>query len=573
MIRSLLKHQIRQYRRIASDRVLLIGLVLTAAFLAITILWPLIKILSSGFSAEALPTFTRYLTSPVYLGVIANTILLGLLVGVLGTALGFLFAFVEVRVAVPGKRFMRWMALLPIVSPPFAVATALITLFGRSGIITYQVFGLRYNIYGLNGLTIALVLSLFTVAYVNLSGMMRALNPVLDEAATNLGATKWDIFRTVTLPMLVPGIAGSFLLLFVEAIADLANPLVLGGDFTVLASRIYIAITGEYDVLAGAVLSIILLVPTLTVFVLHRYWVNRRSVVSVTGKPAGTPQLITRPLVKWPLFALTMFFALLIFVIYATVVIGAFTQLLGINNTLTLEHFNFVLFGYGSKAITDTSMLSAIATPIAGLLGMLIAWLVIRKQFAGREALDFVAMLGIAVPGAVLGIGFVLAFHNPIKLGDFTLFPSLHGGAALLGGSIAIVLAFIVRSVPAGLRAAASALQQIDPAIEEASVSLGADSATTFRKITLPLIRPALFASLVFSFARSMTSISAIIFLTTPETKIMTAQILNEVDAGRFGNAFAYCVILIVIETVVIGVLSATVGTTTAANREIASLS
>lgn len=559
----------REYRRIAADWTLLVGLLVTALFLAVAILLPLIKILGTALSAEALPIFSRYFTSPVYLRTIINTIELGVLVGLFGTALGFLFAFVQVRVDVPFKSFMNLMALVPVVSPPFAVATSAIVLFGRSGILTYKLLGIRYDLYGLNGLVFVLVLSLFTVAYMNLAGMMGALDPALDEAATNMGANKWDIFRTVTLPMLIPGIAGSFLLLSVEAMADLANPLVMGGDFTVLASRIYIAILGEYDVLAGAVLSVILLVPSLTVFILQRYWVSRKSVVSVTGKPSGKPQLITDPIAKWTLFAVAMFFSLLILVVYGTVFVGAFTQLLGIDNSFTLDHFVFVLFGIGLKAMTDTTTLSAIATPIAGILGVVIAWLVVRKRFTGQTALDFSSMLGIAVPGTVIGIGYVLAFRNPVEIGGVTLLPSLQGGTALAGGAIALILAYVVRSVPAGVRAGAAALQQIDPSIEEASTDLGADSATTFRKVTLPLIRPALLVGLVSGFARSMTSISAIIFLTTPETKIMTAQILNEVDAGRFGNAFAYCVILILIVLAVIGALNVFVGTSGGVEREL----
>ncbi|HOQ98374.1 MAG TPA: iron ABC transporter permease [Anaerolineae bacterium] len=556
-----------EFRRIVQDPTLLLGLLVAVLFVAVAVVWPVLRMVGASLTAEATPLFAKLVTKRVYQRIMLNTVILGLGVAALGTALGFLFAFVQVRLDVPCKRFMHLMALVPIVSPPFAVATAAITLFGRSGIISYRLLGLQYNIYGLNGLLFVLSLSFFTVAYLNLAGMLRALDPAIDEAAINLGAGKWHVFRTITLPMLVPGIAGSFLLLFVEAIADLANPLVLGGDFTVLASRIYMAITGEYDVVAGAVLSVILLVPSLAVFVVQRYWVGRRSVVSVTGRPSGRPQRITAPVARWGLFAVTMACSLLILLIYGTVVVGAFTQLLGINNTLTLEHFNFVTFGYGSKAMTDTTALSALATPISGLLGMLIAFLVVRKQFTGKSALDFGAMLGIAVPGTVLGIGYLLAFNRPITVGGLTLLPKLTGGAGLLGGALAIIIAYVVRSVPAAVRSGTAALQQIDPAIEEASTNLGADSATTFRRVTLPLTRPALLSGLIYSFARSMTSLSAIIFLTTPNTRIMTAQILNEVDAGRFGNAFAYCVILIAIVLGAIGILYAVVGSTTGAER------
>jgi len=376
----------------------------------------------------------------------------------------------------------------------------------------------------------------------------------------------------------MPGILSSFLLLFVEAIADLGNPLVLGGNFEVLATRIYVSVIGLYDTTAAAVFSVILLTPSLTIFLIQRYWISRTSVVSITGKPAGTPQLITHPVVRWSLFTIVMIFCLLIVIIYVTIFAGAFTKVLGVNNTFTLKNFEFVFRGYGSEAMIDTTIFAIIATPLAGLLGMVIAFLVVRKSFPGRAIIDFTTMMGIAVPGTIIGIGFLLAFNTPTQLmlssggvdGEptmLTLLPKLTGGRSIFGGAIAIILVYVVRSVPAALRSGVSALSQIDPSIEEASISLGANNAQTFQKITLPLIRPAFLAGLIYAFARSMTTISAIVFLTTPQTRIMTHQILNETEQGRFGNAFAYCVILIMIVLVAISILYMTVGSATGTER------
>lgn len=568
-------------RRILQDPVLAIALLLVVLFVLIAIILPILAMVGTSASPEGLSLFERYLSQANYQIIISNTLILGLTVATGGTLLGFLFAYVQVKVKAPFKRFIHIIALIPVISPPFALASALILLFGRNGMITRGIFGVRCfwgagrtcnDIYGLDGLTLVLSLSLFTVAYLNLKGMMEALDPALEEAATNLGGSKWHIFRTVTVPMLIPGIAGSFLLLFVEAIADLGNPLVLGGNYEVLATRIYVSVIGLYNTTAAAVLSVILLLPSLTVFIVQRYWISRKSFISVTGKPTGTRQQITHPLVRWPLWTAVMVVCLLIVLIYATIFLGAFTKVLGVNNEFTLQNFDFVINGYGSKAMVDTTLLSTIATPIAGILGMLIAFLVVRKTFPGRGALDFGTMLGIAVPGTIIGIGYLLVFNNDIQLtlplgGEnpvtLTLIPKLTGGRAIVGGALAIILVYIIRSVPAALRSGTSLLSQIDPAIEEASTSLGANSALTFRRITLPLIRPAFFSGLVYAFARSMTTISAIVFLTTPQTRIMTAQILNEVENGRFGNAFAYCVILILIVVVAIGILSMTIGSTT----------
>lgn len=562
------------FRRIFQDPVLSVTLAIIVIFVFIAVLLPLFAMLRESVSETGLPLFAEYLGSPVYQTIIGNTVLLGVVVAALGTLVGFLFAFVQVRLRVPFKRAIHIIALLPVVSPPFAVATSMIVLFGRNGVISKGVFGVRYDIYGLDGLSLVLALSFFTVAYLNLRGMLEALDPALDEAATNLGASKWRVFLTVTLPMLLPGLASSFLLLFVEAIADLGNPLVLGGNFEVLATRIYITVIGLYNTTGAAVLSIILLVPSLTIFLVQRYWISRTSVVSVTGKPAGKPQTIDHPLVRWPLYGLVVFICGLILLLYGMIFYGAFVQVPGVNNTFTTSHFDFVLNGLGAQAMQDTTRLSIMATPLAGIIGMLIAFMVMRKQFPGRGLLDFSTMLGIAVPGTIFGIGYLLSFNNPIQLtlpggNTVDLLPKLTGGQAVFGGAMAIVMVYIIRSVPAALRSGSAALAQIDPAIEEASISLGADSARTFRRITLPLIRPAFLTGLIYAFARSMTTISSIVFLTTPSTKIMTAQILNEVENGRYGNAFAYCVILITIVLVAIAVLYAVVGSRTGAERSL----
>ncbi|RMF80389.1 MAG: iron ABC transporter permease [Chloroflexi bacterium] len=569
-----------EFRRIFQDKPLTVGLLLMTAFVLIAIVWPILEMTSESLTAEGRELFGRYLGGGVYQTIIRQTLVMGLTVATGGTLLGFLFAFVQVKLDVPFKRLMHLVALFPIISPPFAVASAVLFLIGRNGRITKGIFNSRVitpgnDIYGLDGLSLVLILAYFTIAYLNLKGMMQALDPALDEAATDLGASKWRVFRTVTLPMLIPGFAGSFLLIFVESIADLGNPLTIGGNYDVLAVRVYLAVIGLNDFAAAAVLSVVLLVPSLTIFIIQRYWVSRRSVVSVTGKPTGTPQMITHPLVKWSLWGLTITITAIIIVIYVTIILGGFTRVPGVNNALTLEHFDFVINGLGSEAITDTTTLAAIATPIAGIIGMIIAFLVVRKQFFGRGALDFAAMLGLAVPGTVFGIGFLLAFNTPTAITiPFTdtqidIFPKLVGNRSIFSGAAAIVIVYVVRSVPAALRVGVSSLTQIDPAIEEASINLGANSIRTFRSITLPLVRPAYLAGLIYAFARSMTSISAIVFLTTPRTKILTAQMLNEVQFGRFGNAFALSVILIVLVLGAIGVMYFTVGSSTGAERSL----
>ena len=520
------------------------------------VVFPLLNIFTRAFDESGKQVFSTIFTSEVVREIIRNTVVLGIIVATLGTLIGFFLAYAQVKLNFRGKKILHVISLVPLITPPFAFATAIISLFGRSGIITRDILGLTPTLYGLPGLTIVLTCSFFPVAYMSILGMMRSLDPALDEASASLGASKLKTFFKVTLPMLIPGFASSFLLLFVEASADLANPLVIGGDYTVLASRAYIAINGEYDVPAGSAYSLILLVPGLIVFIVQRYWGERKSVVSVTGKPTGVPTYIENRIAKFFLLIIPVFMASFIVLIYATVIYGSFVRFLGVDNALTLANYRYIFSGIGSDAIMKTTIMALIATPIAGLLGMVLAWLIVRKVRKGREMLDFLGMLGLAVPGTVLGIGFAITFNQSTKIGETTILPQLAGGGAIFGGAVAIIMVYTIRSSPAGQRSAIAALQQINPAIDEASASLGASGFTTFRKITLPLIKPALLTGLMFAFAHSMTTLSPIIFITTPETPIMTQKILAEVDVGRFGNAFAFCTLLIFIVLIVMGLIN-----------------
>lgn len=532
-----------------------VSLTVAIAVLGVGLILPLVQLVNAALSAEGLAALQGLVTNPTNRQTIGNTIVLGLTVATVGVGMAFLFAYVQARTAVPFKKVLHVIAILPVVSPPFAVATSVIVLFGRNGVISKGVFGVPYDIYGLDGLTLVLALSYFPVVYLSLLGMLQRLDPSLDAAATNLGAGPARIFRTITLPLMLPGLASGFLLLFVEAIADLANPLVLGGNYTVLSSRAYLAITGEYDVISGAVYALSLLLPALLVFMLQKYWIERKSVATVTGKPTGTVQL-TRGVGSWIAYAVVVFIAVVIVTIYVTIVVGAFVKVPGVNGEFTLDHFEFVLAGIGSQAMVDTTLLAIVAAPIAALLGIMIGWLVTKKlNKFGAAALDFVSMLGIAVPGTVLGIGVILAFRPDNMVAGVVVIPSLAGGSAVLGGTLAIIIVLILRSLPAAVRSSTGALRQIHGSLDEASASLGAGEGATFARVTAPLIAPAIVAGLTFAVARSMTTLSPIIFLTTPDIKIMTSQILAEVDAGRFGNAFAYCVVLMAIVLTLIGLV------------------
>ena len=532
--------------------------VIAAAGIALVILYPFASVLQEAVLHEggldASPV-TRVITNPVTRQIVLNTLLMGVLAGLFGTVLGLAFALATTRAARgPLRTLLHYAALLPLIAPPFALALSTIFLFGRNGLVTKQLFGLEVSPYGLGGLLFVQTITFFPVAYLIFDALVRQMDPALEEAALNLGASRGRILRTVTLPLLRPGFAGAFLIIFVESLADLANPLLIGGDFNVLASSVYLAIIGEYDTRKAVGFAVVLLVPSLVAFFIQRLWVGEGNVVTVTGKPSTGRVAMLESWIRGGLLGVTLFTAAIVLSLYLAVVAGAFTKLLGINNTLTLDNFRFVLQGIGTKAMTDTTLLSAIAAPIAGVSGLLVAWLVVRSSLRGRVAFDYLVMLGAAAPGIVLGLGLLLAFNHP----PFRL----TGQTAIFGGAVVFIIAFIIRTAPVSLRGNVAALMQIDPALEQASANLGAGEVTTFRRVTLPLVRRAVLSGVIFSFTRNMTTLSTVALLVTPSWRIMTSQILNEIDAQRLGSGAAYSTILIVIVLVAIVALQKLFGRT-----------
>ena len=418
------KRRFQEFSIIFRDPVLFMSLLFSGIFIFIFVLLPIIRTVSGGFVAKDgtwdLTYFARYFDSfygPGLRRAFLDTMTMGLLTAIFGTLVGFIFAYASVRCNPPGKNLLHWLALLPTVSPPFALALSMILLFGRSGLVTKKLLGITFvpgmnDIYGLDGLVIVQTITFFSVAYLILRAMLERLNPSMEEAAASLGASRLHIFRTVTLPLLIPGIAGSFLLLFVESLADLGNPLFIAGNRTVLSAQIFLAVIGEYDYQKASALSLILIIPTLLLFMIQRYYVNRRSYISVTGKPSGAQITEKDPLIRWGFNIAAYLICAFVVLLYATIVYGSFSFTWGVDFTPTLRHWSMVVTR-GVEAILDTTFLSALATPFAAFLGMVIAWLVVRKNFSGKEVLDFSSNLGGAVPGTILGIGFVLVFNKP----------------------------------------------------------------------------------------------------------------------------------------------------------------
>jgi len=538
----------RTLRRFLRDPALTATVTLLWALLGLFVLFPLAWLLLRTFTeggSFTLANLAAILKDPSNRQAFWNSLWLATLVGAAGTALGFLFAFSAVRANLPP----RWVTvldaacLLPLISPPFTTAIAMIFSFGPRGLITYQLLGLKgFTVYGLGSTLFSETLTFFPIAYLTLKPILSGIDPNVEDMAFSLGSSRWHVFRTVTLPLAVPGLANAFLLLFAASLADFATPLILAGNsFPVLPTQAYLQITGLFDLKGGAVLSFVLLVPAMAVYLLQRYWVGRKSYVTITGKAgAQTAVKSVAPWARYPLLALCLLVSAGILYFYVLLFYASVIKALGANHAWTLAHYR-IIFTEGMKAIQDTLIIAVAGMPLGGLFGIVVGYLVAKKPFPGRQAMEIVSMINYSLPGTIVGIAYLMAFNDP---------PIVLTGTALI-----IVACFVFRYSPTGIRATVATLQQIDPSIEEASQSLGAGTATTFRRITLPLILPAFFAGLGVVFIRSMTAISATIFLVSINWTLITVRILENMTELSLGPAAAFSVLVVVLVFIVVALI------------------
>lgn len=534
-------------KKLMGDPIMVTTIVVLIAFLTLFILYPLAILLVDSFVTDSGPSFevfTRIFQMGSFTTAITNTLAVGLLVSIVSALVGLLFAYVEVYVKLKTK-FMSGLfqvvSMLPVVSPPFVLSLSIIMLFGKSGLITrYLLQMYDTNVYGFWGIFVVQTLTFFPVCYMMLKGLLKNIDPSLEEAARDMGASRWKVFTSVTLPLVLPGLGNAFLVTFIESIADFANPMIIGGSYDTLATTIYLQITGAYDKQGAAAMAVVLLCITLLMFVVQKYVLEAKSTATLSGKASRARMLITDRSVRIPLTVLCSALAVFVVLMYLCVPLGALFNTWGRDFTLTTKWFEQVFTKYhGLQAFRDSFVLSLIASPITAILSMIISYLVVKRNFRTKGFIEAVSMLAMAVPGTVLGVGYIRGFSGGVFHTGFL--QGIYGSAAIL------IIVFIVRSLPTGTRSGISALRQIDKSIEESAYDMGADSFTVFRTVTLPLIKDSFFSGLVTAFVRSITAISAIILLVTPQFFLITVQINEFAGKGNYGIACAFATILIVI--------------------------
>lgn len=533
------------------DKFIIAALISIVLLIFFFIVYPTIAILISMFydgDTFAPEQVLRILNQNYIVRVITNSLFLSAFVGLVSTIFGLAFALYTTRIARRTAFIGKIFSILPIVTPPFVVGLGVTLMLGRSGYVTefldtYLGFSNHNWLYGFNGIAIAQILAFAPLSFMILDGALKSIHPSIEEAAYTLRSNRYQAFFNIIFPLLRPALANSFLLVFVQSLADFSNPLVLGGNFDVIATQIYFYIAGsQLDYASASTLGSILLIFSLLIFIVQYIWIGNRSYVTVSGKSyRGDVQDLPGGL-KYTIMAMLGFWVLFNLALYGSIFYGSFTVNWGVDYTLTWQNYA-MLFGQGLNdgawpSLINTLVYAGIAAPLTALFGLLIAYIVVRKDFQGKKTLEFLTMLCFAVPGTVAGVSYILAFN------DAPLY--------ITGTSIIIVISMVMRDLPIGMRAAIAGLGQLDKSLDEASLSLKGSSLKTIWFIVLPLLKPALLSALVTSFVRAMTTVSAIIFLVTADTRVATAYILNRVEDGEYGIAIAYGSILIVVMMAII---------------------
>jgi iron(III) transport system permease protein len=504
------------------------------ASLAIFVVYPIVRV----FVYPKLGDYLAVIGNSRYIRAGLNSLLMVVLATLSSTLLGFAFAYTVTRTNLPLRRTFKLISLLPLFSPPFMVAFSYIMMFGKNGLITAGLFGLKVNIFGWHGLWLSETIAFFPVAAIVMEGVLQSISPSLEYAGRNLGASGFTLFRTVTLPLATPGVAGAALMVAIQVLADFGNPIMISGSFSVIATEAWMRVEGWADVKGAAVLCLLLLGPSLALFFVQRYFVGRKSYVTVTGKIAQIGIQKTGRIVACVLFLVCTVTSLLILIVYVALFMGAFVKGWGFDWSPTLGYVREVFSS--SPEFKNSLAYSLVAGAASALFAMVAAYLVSRKRFFLRGFVDFTSILPAAIPGIFLGIGYAITFTAPPV--------DLYGSAAI------VVLSMVFWNISTGYQTGIGAFQQISPSFSEAASNLGAGSMRIFREIEIPLIKGPFFSSFVLSFIRAITTLSVIVFISTSKNVVATFKIMNLVNDGYYGKAAALTCALLVVAFSILGV-------------------
>jgi iron(III) transport system permease protein len=511
-------------------------------FLGLFLLYPLWGVLSASVltpdgTAFTLGNYVRVLSRSFYRASIANTLFIGLLATVTTTLIAVPLAFALARLDVPGKLLLIGLAALPLVLPSFVGAYALLMLFGRAGVVTQFLssWGVPFgSIYGVPGIVAVYTLTLYPYVLLPTVAAFKAIDVSVEEAAQSLGSSPARTFRTITLPVVIPSVLAGALLVLIETLENFGVPAVLAEDMPILSVEAYKLFIGETaaNPSAAGVLGVLLIVLTASVLIIQRrYLASRRFATGARTAP---------PLLKvgtgWRIVAITYSWAvvLLALVPFFAIVVLSFMEFRGpvLHAAFSLKNYAD-LFATAQRPLANTVLFATLAAIAAAFIGVPVGWILVRTRSAWTSLLDVTATLPFAVAGTILAIGLVIAFNA--------------GGLVLTGGWLIMVLAYTVRKLPFTVRASSAILHQIDPSLEEASISLGVSPLGTLFRLVIPLMLGSIVSGMVLTWVTVASELSSTVVLYSGPWRTLTIVMFQALEGTGAGVAVAAASLLIAI--------------------------
>lgn len=521
----------------------LFSVVILAAF-ALFIMYPIFLILYRSVihgdtGVLTLQNFAHFFAKKFYWGTMVNSLKVTVVSTILSAALGLPLAYLMRSVKIKGSSFLNILIVISYLSPPFIGAYAWIQMLGRQGVITQflnDTFGLHYGgVYGFAGIVLVFTLQSFPLVYIYVSGALKNLDNSLNEAAESLGCSRMGRIWKIIVPLVMPTLLASSMLVFMRVFADFGTPMLIGEGYKTLPVLIYNQFMGEVsgdDGFAAAICCIVIGL-TIVMFFVQRFLAGRNTYAMTALKPMAAESLSgLRNILAHLAVYMTVGLAILpqFVVVYTSFLATNGGQVF--TGGFALQSYDATLFAKDNDVIWHTYFLGLCAIAAVLVLGVLIAYLSVRKRNILNSILDVITMFPFIIPGSVLGIAFVFAFNKS---------PIILTGTALI-----MIISFAVRRMPYTVRSSTAILGNISPSIEEAAISLGASDMTTFRKITVPMMMPGVLSGAIMSWVTIISELSSSIILYTNSTQTLTVSIYTEVIRGNYGNASAYATILTV---------------------------
>lgn len=518
-----------------------LSLLILSAF-ALFVMYPLFLILyKSGINGDTgaftIDNFAHFFAKKFYWGTMINSLKVTVVSTVLSAVVGLPLAYLMRSVKIRGGSFLNILIVISYLSPPFIGAYAWIQMLGRNGVVTHfinDLFGIHYGgVYGFAGIVLVFTLQSFPLVYIYVSGALKNLDNSLNEAAESLGCSRMGRIWKIIVPLVMPTLLASSMLVFMRVFADFGTPMLIGEGYQTLPVLIYNQFMGEVsgdDGFAAAICCIVIGL-TIVMFFVQRFLATRNTYAMTALKPMVAEKAKgLRNILAHLAIYLTVGLAVLpqFVVIYTSFLATNGGQVF--TGGFALQSYEATLFAKDNDVIWHTYFLGLCAIAIVLVVGVLIAYLSMRKKNTLNSVLDVVTMFPFIIPGSVLGIAFVFAFNKS---------PVILTGTALI-----MIISFAVRRMPYTVRSSAAVLGNISPSIEEAAVSLGASEMTTFRKITIPMMAPGVLSGAIMSWVTIISELSSSIILYTNSTQTLTVSIYTEVIRGNYGNASAYATIL-----------------------------